>query len=136
MIIPCHRGGHQCSWPACSLECDGRKPRTRPYAGKIDVGDLYTWEPDLPHALAEIVVVRIEERQGNEPIIWSRSHLRPMHLYFNRTCWNDESRFREAVIPSSFRYALAPLMEWETDNPHAKLEGPWPESMRTTKGAG
>jgi hypothetical protein len=22
--IPCYRGGHKCSWPACSADCDGR----------------------------------------------------------------------------------------------------------------
>ena len=25
MIIPCYRGGHHCRWPACPLDCDGRK---------------------------------------------------------------------------------------------------------------
>lgn len=25
MLIPCHRGGHNCSWPACPQECDGRR---------------------------------------------------------------------------------------------------------------
>ncbi len=24
MIVPCHRGGHHCRWPACPLDCDGR----------------------------------------------------------------------------------------------------------------
>jgi hypothetical protein len=23
-VIPCHRGGHLCNWPACSPACDGR----------------------------------------------------------------------------------------------------------------
>ena len=23
-VIPCHRGGHICNWPACSKDCDGR----------------------------------------------------------------------------------------------------------------
>lgn len=23
-VIPCHRGGHHCNWPACPQECDGR----------------------------------------------------------------------------------------------------------------
>lgn len=23
-VIPCHRGGHHCEWPACPLDCDGR----------------------------------------------------------------------------------------------------------------
>lgn len=25
MLIPCHRGGHHCRFPACPLDCDGRK---------------------------------------------------------------------------------------------------------------
>lgn len=32
MIIPCHRGGHHCSWPACPLDCDGRE-HVESYAG-------------------------------------------------------------------------------------------------------
>lgn len=23
-VIPCYRGGHACSWPACAPDCDGR----------------------------------------------------------------------------------------------------------------
>lgn len=23
-VIPCHRGGHACAWPACPTDCDGR----------------------------------------------------------------------------------------------------------------
>jgi hypothetical protein len=23
-VIPCHRGGHLCNWPACQQDCDGR----------------------------------------------------------------------------------------------------------------
>lgn len=23
-VIPCHRGGHSCNWPACLQDCDGR----------------------------------------------------------------------------------------------------------------
>jgi len=26
--IPCHRGGHACRWPACSMDCDGRPGRS------------------------------------------------------------------------------------------------------------
>ena len=29
-IIPCYRGGHNCSWPACSQDCDGRPGRASP----------------------------------------------------------------------------------------------------------
>lgn len=26
-VIPCHRGGHECKWPACAQDCDGRPGR-------------------------------------------------------------------------------------------------------------
>jgi hypothetical protein len=29
-VIPCHRGGHKCSWPACSPDCDGRPGHRSP----------------------------------------------------------------------------------------------------------
>lgn len=43
--IPCHRGGHACTWPACALNCDGRFPAVpdcRPDLTGLDDG------PDLP----------------------------------------------------------------------------------------
>ena len=96
----------------------------RPYDGDIKVGDLFTWEPGLSHAEEEIIVVRIDDRPNDERIIWCRSSLRPMHMYFNKTVWNEESRFREAVIPSQFKFAISPLKEWEESNPHAELRRP------------
>lgn len=46
-VIPCHRGGHICSWPACAADCDGRPGReaseriTRfPGDGKITIETL------------------------------------------------------------------------------------------------
>lgn len=27
MQVPCHKGGHHCSWPACPADCDGRADR-------------------------------------------------------------------------------------------------------------
>lgn len=99
------------------------------YLGEIKVGDLFVWEPNLAHAYDEIIVVRIDTPNNDERKIWCRSHLRKMHLYFNKTVWNDEGRFREAVVPSQFKCAIAPLQDWEEMNPHANLEGPWPERM-------
>lgn len=26
-VIPCHRGGNECKWPACAQDCDGRPGR-------------------------------------------------------------------------------------------------------------
>ena len=34
-VIPCHRGGHACNWPACSQDCDGR-PRADAYSAALD----------------------------------------------------------------------------------------------------
>jgi hypothetical protein len=41
--IPCYRGGHKCSWPACSADCDGRPglPASDAVAG--DAKALLTW---------------------------------------------------------------------------------------------
>lgn len=64
-----------------------------PYAGEIKVGDEFMWEPDLPHAREPIVVTKIDETQ-NGRIIWSQS-TRPSAT----PTWNEESRFREAVVP-------------------------------------
>ncbi len=34
-IIPCHRGGHNCNWPACPQDCDGR-PAADAYSAALD----------------------------------------------------------------------------------------------------
>jgi hypothetical protein len=49
-VIPCYRGGHHCTWPACSLGCDGR-PGSEPDKAIIDgthyVKNIYgRWAPD------------------------------------------------------------------------------------------
>lgn len=52
-VIPCHRGGHHCTWPACSLDCGGR-PGREPDKCIID-GTHYIknvfgrWAPDYSH---------------------------------------------------------------------------------------
>jgi hypothetical protein len=104
----------------------------RPYTGEIKVGGLFLWEPTLPSARVEIIVVRIDAFENDERKIWSRGSERKMHMYFNKTVWNDERRFREAVVPSSLKFPLAPLQPWEEMNPHAKLEGPWPVGYGAT----
>lgn len=41
-VIPCHRGGHNCNWPACPQDCDGR-PGADAYSAALDkLGELYT----------------------------------------------------------------------------------------------
>ncbi len=34
-VIPCHRGGHICNWPACPQDCDGR-PGADAYSAALD----------------------------------------------------------------------------------------------------
>ena len=34
-VIPCHRGGHLCNWPACPEDCDGR-PGADAYSTALD----------------------------------------------------------------------------------------------------
>ena len=34
-VIPCHRGGHNCNWPACPQDCDGR-PAADAYSAALD----------------------------------------------------------------------------------------------------
>jgi hypothetical protein len=91
------------------------------YSGEIKVGDLFLWEANLPHAREEVIVVRIDTPTKDERKIWCRNSLRPMHMYLNKTVWNDESRFREAVTPSQMKHAIAPLKDWETEHPHGVL---------------
>ena len=105
-------------------EGDGRVPYIRadrtapegqvraPYAGKIDVGMEFVWEPDDSRARTKIVVTELkasgpEDGPGGE--LWIRSKasgdsgLGP---------WNEESRFREAVVLA----ALTPPPAAPTDN--------------------
>jgi hypothetical protein len=85
----------------------------RPYRGDIRPGDVFAWEPDLPHARELCVVTRltgpredevIRHARGTavicgtgEPLVWSRP------LDGDDEWWNTESRFREAVVPTLFR---------------------------------
>ena len=38
-VIPCHRGGHNCNWPACPQDCDGR-PGADAYSAALDKLDV------------------------------------------------------------------------------------------------
>lgn len=85
----------------------------RPYKGRINPGDVFAWEPDLPHARELVVVTRISTPDndkvivhargsavisgGHEQRIWTRS------IDGDDEFWNDESRFREAVVPTLFK---------------------------------
>jgi len=34
-VIPCHRGGHICNWPACPQDCNGR-PGADAYSADLE----------------------------------------------------------------------------------------------------
>ena len=58
------------------------------YRGEIEVGMTFIWEPNKPHARQIVKVVRID-RSHDDARIWTGS------------VWNEESRFREAVVDVS-----------------------------------
>jgi len=86
------------------------------YAGEIEPDMTFAWEPDLPYARELVVVVRIAEAgdpitirharglasisQGRGTLIWTRLINQPAAL----AIWNTESRFREAVVPTLFKF--------------------------------
>lgn len=59
------------------------------YRGEIEVGMTFIWEPNKPRARQVVKVVRID-RAHDDARIWTSAEV-----------WNEESRFREAVIDVS-----------------------------------
>ena len=100
----------------------------RLYKGPINPGDVFAWEPDLPHARELVVVTRItgpgEDQTiehalgvavlsgGHEQRVWTRP------LDGDEEVWNDESRFREAVVPTLFN--PHPVNRWQPGDPLAR----------------
>jgi hypothetical protein len=64
----------------------------RPLVGDIRLGEVFAWEPGLPHARELCIVSRIVTEPGRETIIWTYD------MDYRREVWNDESRFREAAV--------------------------------------
>jgi hypothetical protein len=69
------------------------------YAGPIEPGEIYAWEPDLPHARQLMLVTRVANRAPDEPAIWC-APIADGQAQHDKAVWNDESRFREAVVPT------------------------------------
>jgi hypothetical protein len=65
----------------------------RPYTGEIEVGAIYAWEPDLPHARQLCIVSKV---QGG--IVWTFDFPEQ-----RLEVWNEESRFRGAVVPTLYK---------------------------------
>lgn len=98
---------------------DGRPYRW--YDGDIRPGQVFAWEPDLPHARELLVVTRVggpppadvtvEHARGTAYfpaplglLIWSRPFEAGQSASAPaREVYNDEDRFREAVVPTLFK---------------------------------
>lgn len=71
------------------------------YLGPIEVGMQFLWEPMKPHATEHMKVIQTNVNGDGELWITTRSWVAESKIsgdYVGTTCWNDESRFREAVI--------------------------------------
>lgn len=71
----------------------------RPYRGPIVPGSIFAWEPDLLHARTLCLVTDV--RDG---LVYSTD------LDYSNEVHNDESRFREACVPTLFQ-------PWPTEKP-------------------
>jgi hypothetical protein len=65
------------------------------YRGPIKNGMAFVWEPDKPHAVAQIEVIETKYI-GADHLVLAKILYGPD---VGRAYWNDESRFREAVVP-------------------------------------
>lgn len=79
--------------------------REVPYAGPITVGDYFIWEPSKPNAWAHVQVTGIDtvDSQGtpfDERRIWTVTLSRSPRAGGGDLAWNEEGRFREAVVKS------------------------------------
>lgn len=72
------------------------------YEGPIEKGMRFLWEPMKPHATEHLIVIERRINEDDEMWITTRAWVATSKVdggYTGQTCWNDESRFREAVIP-------------------------------------
>lgn len=71
------------------------------YIGPIEVGMRFLWEPMKPHATDHMKVIETKINGDGELWITTRSWVADSQVsgdYVGTTAWNDESRFREAVV--------------------------------------
>jgi len=96
-------------------EDDGGRTRYHWYTGPIEVGMIFAWEPDLPHAQELLIVVKIDEETVRaEKQIWTMPldspyrgkpwtpHVAPQ-LFEGKPLPQDEGRFREAIVTTYFK---------------------------------
>jgi hypothetical protein len=74
----------------------------RPYTGSVEPGDVFAWEPDLPHARMLCVVMEVKNN-GEEDWVRTRPLEKNMPGSLAEPCWNSMDRFREAVVPTLFK---------------------------------
>ncbi len=89
--------------------------------GPISVGEVFAWEPDLPHARELIVVVeitddthRIESTVSHDRglaiiTVENGAGVRSRSLSGGPVCWNDMSRFREAAMRTKYQNMFSAL---------------------------
>lgn len=78
----------------------------RPYSGPIEPGDVFAWEPDLPHARELVVVSRIERQvsgAGYQCRVWCRRIDGTEYFDGRKEVYNPEDVFRAAVVPTRFK---------------------------------
>lgn len=71
------------------------------YTGPIERGMRFLWEPMKPHATEHLIVIERKINSDDEMWITTRSWVATSKVtgdYTGETCYNDESRFREAVM--------------------------------------
>lgn len=88
-----------------------------PLKGPITPGEVFAWEPDLPHARELCIVRRIYPVQKAPG--WTEIWVEAWDMDYAHTFNNEEARFREACVRTSFnlfpaekpRMVLSPLPE-------------------------
>ena len=84
-VIPCYRGGHHCSWPACASDCDGRPGATAAHNPSAEDDErarrmiptlLFEQYPEIADELNDsiaraLAAARLEgARAENEACVW------------------------------------------------------------------
>jgi hypothetical protein len=61
----------------------------------------FVWEPGRPRAFAVIEVTKVRPAKDDETCIWTRTVRGGAVNRVDMETWNEEGRFREAVVPES-----------------------------------
>jgi hypothetical protein len=81
---------------ARSIQFRGIDNTFAPYTGPIGPGMRFEWERDKPHARCTVTVTRVVKRPHADTQVYTQDD---RFVKAPREVWNDESRFREAVVP-------------------------------------